>query len=191
MDLKYHINNEGVVGICSATKEPCRFGGEDGNQYHYNTLQEARSAAEKRLEGDNGMIPRLTAKSALQGRTVQSTNNRVALSTIAPIDKTIQNKEEFIKNVDTKTIDEIIDFANESEVNHFLLNSEIETRKVYTENRQKLIQRGIDRKINNETLISAERDLEDYKDKTAELTEAYKESVFFKPKASSENSATA
>jgi hypothetical protein len=43
---KYHINEEHLIYPCTATKRPCKFGGEDA---HFNTRAEAHVESEKRF----------------------------------------------------------------------------------------------------------------------------------------------
>lgn len=46
--IRYHVNNEGNAGICSAKKEKCPFGGETGTEGHFDTLSEARAYYESK-----------------------------------------------------------------------------------------------------------------------------------------------
>lgn len=52
--VKYHINNDNEVGICTAEPGNCRFGGDNS---HYNTQEEADRANQKRLLDKYGNIP--------------------------------------------------------------------------------------------------------------------------------------
>ena len=46
---KYHVNDDGVPGVCRAKKRPCKFGGPDGTKNHYESMDEAKVASEKFL----------------------------------------------------------------------------------------------------------------------------------------------
>jgi len=48
---KYHINNDGTVGLCKAI-EKCPFGGPTGFENHYSTIQKAQRSAESMLSAD-------------------------------------------------------------------------------------------------------------------------------------------
>jgi len=48
----YHINSDGNVRQCRATSKPCPFGGNDGNQNHYSTKEEALKAFEKEMSSN-------------------------------------------------------------------------------------------------------------------------------------------
>lgn len=57
MSDKWHINNEGNPGRCSASTQPCPFGLSEDE--HYNTKDEARVAYEKEMQN----VPELAFKS--------------------------------------------------------------------------------------------------------------------------------
>lgn len=48
MSTKYHINSNGEVKPCRATKTKCRFGGASGIESHYETREEAEKAISKK-----------------------------------------------------------------------------------------------------------------------------------------------
>lgn len=56
---RYHINNSDEVGKCKASKEGCPFGGETGEENHYNDPEEAQREAENRLEKKHGLINKI------------------------------------------------------------------------------------------------------------------------------------
>lgn len=62
---KYHVNDKGAPGVCHATKRPCRFGGIDGKENHYETLADANAAAEKKIEERYGRDFKVASKKKL------------------------------------------------------------------------------------------------------------------------------
>lgn len=51
---KYHVNHQGQAGLCKATKRPCRFGGESGEENHFQDFASARAAAEAKVAQEEG-----------------------------------------------------------------------------------------------------------------------------------------
>lgn len=54
---KFHINGKGVPAPCKAQKGNCPFGGADS---HFDTVQDAQVAADKRNENTHGILPEVT-----------------------------------------------------------------------------------------------------------------------------------
>lgn len=59
MGNKYHINSKGMPAVCRAKKGNCPFGGESGEENHYNSIVEAQRAADKLNEESYGFLPGL------------------------------------------------------------------------------------------------------------------------------------
>lgn len=55
---KYHINKNGVPAPCRAKEGNCPYGGMDGNEDHFDTLEEAQ----KHIDNENERIHGLAAK---------------------------------------------------------------------------------------------------------------------------------
>jgi len=55
--LKYHVNNNGEVGICRAKKGNCPYGGGNGTENHFDTKEEAQIHSQKMLEAKNPLLP--------------------------------------------------------------------------------------------------------------------------------------
>lgn len=53
---KFHINAQGVPAPCRATKGNCPFGGESGNEDHYDSKEEAQVRADEINEQEYGLI---------------------------------------------------------------------------------------------------------------------------------------
>lgn len=49
--IKWHINDSGEVGRCSATKAKCPFGGASGLENHYSSREEAVRFAASSMDG--------------------------------------------------------------------------------------------------------------------------------------------
>jgi len=49
--VKWHINDKGEVGRCSATKGNCPFGGATGLENHYSSREEAEKVTASSMEG--------------------------------------------------------------------------------------------------------------------------------------------
>lgn len=49
--IKWHINDKGEVGRCSATKGKCPFGGASGLENHYSSREEAVKEAASTMAG--------------------------------------------------------------------------------------------------------------------------------------------
>lgn len=54
--MKYHINGQGEVKNCTATKEKCPFGGETGNENHFLSKKEAEIELQSRLKDTYGHL---------------------------------------------------------------------------------------------------------------------------------------
>lgn len=59
MSQKYHINAKGVPAPCRAKKGNCPFGGEDGTENHFDTMEEAEFHANQQGEAEFGIIPNM------------------------------------------------------------------------------------------------------------------------------------
>lgn len=64
MVIKYHINDDGDVGKCSATQGGCPFGGASGSEEHFETSLEARQYYESKQSLNNALkkIPLTSVK---------------------------------------------------------------------------------------------------------------------------------
>ena len=54
---KFHINKHGVPAPCKATKGNCPYGGDSGNENHFDTQEEAQEHAKKILSAEYGLLP--------------------------------------------------------------------------------------------------------------------------------------
>lgn len=52
----YHINSKGAPAVCRATKGNCPFGGESGEDNHFDSLEEAQNEADKAHESEFGLL---------------------------------------------------------------------------------------------------------------------------------------
>lgn len=50
---KYHVNDDGVAGVCRASKRPCKFGGATGQENHFESKEEAVKAGEAKIAKEN------------------------------------------------------------------------------------------------------------------------------------------
>jgi hypothetical protein len=51
--VKFHINTAGDALPCRATVRPCIFGGESGNENHFESAERARSFVETKMSADS------------------------------------------------------------------------------------------------------------------------------------------
>lgn len=56
---KFHINKHGVPAPCRAQKGNCPYGGESGTENHYDSIEEAQSAADHTNKQNHGILPGL------------------------------------------------------------------------------------------------------------------------------------
>lgn len=62
---RYHINNKGEAGKCSAIIGNCLFKNDDlTEQVHYSSIEEARRAAEQKLKEESQIVPLRRIKSS-------------------------------------------------------------------------------------------------------------------------------
>lgn len=69
---KFHINDKGEVGKCTAKKK-CRFGGESGVDNHFSTMKEAQDSFEK--DNKNRMFSNVSKKEAMLYSQMLRNNN--------------------------------------------------------------------------------------------------------------------
>lgn len=65
---KYHINDQGEVHPCRASKKPCRFGGADGASNHYTSREAATAALEAQLKAEHEVQSAVHRKAAAARR---------------------------------------------------------------------------------------------------------------------------
>lgn len=65
---KYHINSHGEPKPCNATKRKCRFGGETGEELHFEKLRDAQKYVEDNLKKDKGSFSNTTHKKPSPGQ---------------------------------------------------------------------------------------------------------------------------
>lgn len=53
---KFHINKHGTPSPCRAQKGNCPLGGDDGTENHFDSIEEAQSAADNINEEDHGIL---------------------------------------------------------------------------------------------------------------------------------------
>lgn len=54
--VKFHINKHGLATPCKAEKGKCPYGGDSGNEGHFDNLEDAEKEAEKRLSEEHGLL---------------------------------------------------------------------------------------------------------------------------------------
>ena len=163
MAVKFHINPDtGRVGQCSAKNaESCKFSVASGEVVaHYETREEAEMKVQKDLSEQYG--------------TLTSQRTSVAKNKAS-------QRSAFLKDFEKKTVEELIDFSNQSIANYRQLDKTIERRVEKTKQRSEALSRAEERKLmDKKTLQSHKRDFEEYRNRTAELVEAYTQSRHFK-----------
>lgn len=173
MSVTYHINPDThKVGLCRAKKK-CDFTVDGIIPKHYATLEEAQKAAEHQLENNNGTFASIKNKNAVN-KQQRRPEDEIAWTPIA-----LKEKQDFIDNFETKTYDEILDFMNNSPENHEFVNTVINDRASYAVERYGLIKRAEARKLDKSVIALARRDYDDYRNRTAELVEAYTDSNYY------------
>lgn len=151
----YHISPELGPKPCSAKPGNCQFGTSEN---HYQDLDSANKKYEEILEKSNFLIPNLRKET---------------------------NKRELIEKM---TYEEILNFSNNSEGNFNLINKIIDDRalevNILLNDLNKISPENPNNKItcDKATLKNLKKNIEDFKDKTAELVESYTESKFYKAK---------
>lgn len=56
--VKYHVNPfSGMPSICRAKKGNCPYGGASGDDYHYDTFQEAQAASQEYMKKNYELLP--------------------------------------------------------------------------------------------------------------------------------------
>jgi len=167
MAVKFHINPDtGKIGACSAqTPENCKFSIISGDTVaHYETKEEAENSLQDQLSEKYGTL----------------TTTKVARN------KKTSVRNSFIKELEKKSVSEIVDFVNESAANYKQVNKIIEDRILKTRQRNEAIKRVEERKlIDPKTVKSHKRDYDDYRNLTAELVEATNDSRFLNSKVDS------
>ena len=70
---KFHINKHGVPAPCRAKKGNCPLGGADGQENHFDTVEEAQEAADRIMEESYGLLNNLNSnnKRSTQLESVQ------------------------------------------------------------------------------------------------------------------------
>lgn len=160
MTVKYHINPSKGPLICSAdSPERCHYGIDAP---HFSSKEEAEERFQEDLSKKYGTLP------------TKKLNNYKSVE---------KNKQ--LKDFENKTVEELINFANTSAVNHKQINKLILQRTNKTLQRSEALSRAESRNlIDSETLSSHKRDFNDYRNRTAELVEAFSESRFYNPHCS-------
>ncbi|HHT97118.1 MAG TPA: hypothetical protein GXZ90_04400 [Clostridiales bacterium] len=59
---KFHINKHGVPAPCKAKKGNCPYGGESGNDNHFDTQEEAQAYADKANASEHGYLPEVNSE---------------------------------------------------------------------------------------------------------------------------------
>lgn len=163
MAVKFHINPDtGRVGQCSAkSAESCKFSVASGEIVaHYESREEAELKVQQELSEQYG---------TLTSQRTSAAKNRAA------------QRSAFLKDFEKKTVEDLVDFSNQSIVNYRQLDKEIGRRVEKTKQRSQALIRAEERKLmDKKTLQSHKRDFEDYRNRTAELVEAYTQSRYFR-----------
>ena len=164
MGVKYHINPERGPLVCSASApDKCHYGAD---AKHYDNIESASSEWEKELAGTYGTFS-------------------VVKNTVSSKQK---NKEDFMLKFDGMPFDEIQDFTDSSKTNFEIvdeiINDRVDESRIFKDNLNavKPYDNDSDRKCDEVTYASMVREYNDYRDRTAELVEAYTESKFYEPK---------
>lgn len=72
---KFHINPKtDGISRCSATVKPCPFGGETGDENHYGSVREAKSALEAQFEASDGVI-KTFSRTPIDPKLVEANDN--------------------------------------------------------------------------------------------------------------------
>lgn len=160
MAMKYHINPElGPLKCSAATPEACRYGVDSP---HYDSVEKAMSAWEDQLTEEYGSFSTVVSKKS-------------------DVDKA---KEDFVKNFNSWSFDELQSFVDASEDNHRIVDEVIvdrmeETRRYKADLDAVNPYKGGDRGCDRETYKLMTREYNDFRDRTAELVEAHTESRFY------------
>jgi hypothetical protein len=77
--VKWHINDKGEVGRCSATKGNCPFGGDTGLENHYGSREEAEKSVASSMEGFSNLG---TASKKRPTESFQSTKTAIRSSLV-------------------------------------------------------------------------------------------------------------
>ena len=156
MAVKYHINPDKGPLICEAKTPDACLYGSDAP--HFGTKEEASEQWQKDLKNTFGSIPVKRRKT----------------------------RKNILTNYEEMTTESLIDFADESFANYQVVESIIDERLKYTEDRFSSLAR-INPYLNESSACpkgvykSLIRDFNSYRDKTAELVEVSLESKFYVP----------
>lgn len=163
MTVKYHINPSKGPLICSAdSPERCHYGIDAP---HFSSKQEAEERFQEDLSKKYGTL------------STKKLNNYKSVE-----------KNKYLKDFENKTVEDLIDFANISVANYKQVDKMILLRANKTLQRSEALFRAESRNlVDGETLSSHKRDFNDYRNRTAELVEAFSESKFYSPSYSNWN----
>ena len=120
---KFHINKHGVPAPCKAEKGKCPYGGESGDENHFDTLEEAQAYADKMNAATHGYLPGMNQSPQAVFEEIYEENGGVFIGiTSQPEDfgDNEQVRQEFVNNFgDDATIIEAND-SNKDPLNYSL-----------------------------------------------------------------------
>lgn len=139
MSKKYHVNDNGVAGVCEA-KIQCDFGADVP---HYDTKEEAALAYEKKMNGETFNKVERKPRQAAKSRTkVEASNetlseeNFINIPQSKPIDQTDVSDDELIDKLEKSRDQEIEDISRDGArklqlgIDKEIFNTEEEIRKL-------------------------------------------------------------
>lgn len=97
-ETKYHINpHTGRAGVCRAHKRPCEFGGDTGQENHYNSKEEAEKAIVEKLSATHSAVPQSASKHKSSGTSTDAEKHERLLKnvkrSVEKNDKLIQDSQ--------------------------------------------------------------------------------------------------
>lgn len=74
---KFHINKHGVPSPCKATKGKCPLGGSDGNENHFDTVEEAQAFVDNKNAQEHGLIPGMQREGIHEGSKFSAEESQI------------------------------------------------------------------------------------------------------------------
>lgn len=97
-ETKYHINpNTGRAGVCRAHKRPCEFGGDTGQENHYNSKEEAEKAIVEKLSATHSAVPKSASKQKSDGTSHDKEKHDRLLKNVK---RSVEKNDKLIKDAE-------------------------------------------------------------------------------------------
>ena len=93
---KFHIKRDGIPGVCHATKN-CPLGGEDS---HYNTVEEAQTAAQEKLEKSHGLWDNKVKAVSVNEMSDNDLKTYITYNVFNPMDNSFNRANSLLNEMD-------------------------------------------------------------------------------------------